>query len=264
MGQRGIRNGAPRRRGRSAPRRGRGGRSCVLRRGGVGASALAIALGVGASPVLAGTSTSSVSPRLRAQARELYAPVRTYEHSTTPAERARPRSAATRVGKLIDGCQAPYQKQLFQGLVGNNTRFKLYSLYENGTLLETYQADVKPVATQLAKLASSWAALSLRNRAMNESVHAIAAELRATLDAALFDSCGFVKGIAAHHFSYAWAKQSSYGVQAARWWKQISHAGDRASPFWHYVNPPALGALGLHLFTKKQLVVLANLPGELG
>ena len=268
MGQCEIRNGAPGLRGPSALRLGRGGRSCVLRRVGAGASALAIALGVGASPVLAGTSTSAVSPRLRAQARGLYAAVRTYERSTTPSERARSRSAARRVGKVIDACQAPYQKQLFQGfVVGNNSRFKLYSLYENGTLLETYQADVNPVATQLATLAASWAALSLDNRAMNEFVHGLAAEFRATLDAAPFDSCGFVKAIAAHHFSYAWAEQSSYGVQAARWWKQISRAA-KASPFWSHFclacsgRPPS-SEPGAHLFTKKQLVVLSNLPGEL-
>jgi hypothetical protein len=229
---------------------------------GAGAALLTIALGVGAAPVLAGTPTSALSPALRAQARELYSPVRTYEHSTTPAERARSGSAATRVGRVIDACQAPYVKRLL-----SEREAKLHMLWNNGTLLQTYQTDVKPVATQLARLAASWAALSLRNRVMKEFVHAMATEFRATLGAPPFDSCAFVKGIAAHHFSYAWAKQSLYGVQASRWWKQISQAGDRASPFWRFVYPnfggPEPPNAGAHLFTKRELLVLANLPGEL-
>lgn len=224
--------------------------------------ALAIALGAGSSPVLAGTSTSSVSPVLRAQARELYAAVRKYERSTTPTERSRSRVAGRHVGKVISACQTPYQKQVTQGRY-DNSRFKLDVLWNHATLLQTYQADVEPVATQLATLAASWARLSLRNRAMNAFPHALAVEFRATLDAPPFDSCGFVTEIAAHHFSYAWAKQSSQGVQATHWWTEISHASDRVNPFWHYVNPPALGGLGLHLFTNKQLTVLSNLPGEL-
>jgi hypothetical protein len=236
---------------------------------GAGASALVISIAMSAGPALAETATSSAAPALRAQARELYAPVTTYEHSTSPAERSRSRSAAGRVGKVIDSCQRPYQKHLFRGLVvSNNPRYKLYRLYENGALMQTYQADVKPVATQLSMLASSWAALSLRDRAMNEFVHAVAAEFHATLDAAPFDSCGFVKQIAAHHFSYAWAKQSSDGMQAARWWKQIGQAGNRTSAFWHYVYPvfgaPEPPNAGAHLFTKHELTVLPNLPGELG
>jgi hypothetical protein len=262
MRQREIRAVALRREAGCTPRRRRERRSWAFRCAGAAACALAIALGVGASPVLAGTATSSVSPALRAQARELYAAVRRYERSTTPTERARSRAAARHVGKVIDACQAPYLKKLTQGVYDNN-RFKLYSLYEKGILLETYQADVKPVAAQLATLAASWARLSLRNRALNAFAHALAAEFHATLDAAPFDGCGFVTGIAAHHFSYAWAKRSSYGLQAKHWWTEISRAGDRVGPFWNYVNPATLGGLGLPLFTNKQLAVLANLPGEL-
>jgi hypothetical protein len=222
---------------------------------------LVIALGLGASPVLAGTSTSSVSAALRAQARELYAPVRTYEHSTTPAERARSGSDARRVGKVISSCQAPYLKRL-----GGSRAAKLNMLWNHATLLQTYQADVKPVATQLTTLAASWAARSLRSQAMNEFVHAIAAEFQATLRAAPFDSCGFVKGIATHHFSYAWAKQSSYGVQAAHWWKQILQASSRTAPFWSFVGvsqPAGTSSPGAKLFTTHELNVLANLPGEI-
>jgi hypothetical protein len=268
MRQHEVRGIAPRREDRSTPG-GQGRWGCAVRRVGAGAVLLTVALGVGTSPVLAGTSTSSVSPALRAQARELYGPVKTYEHSTTPAERARSRSASTRVGKVIDACQAPYEKRLTQGFTGSNSpRYKLYMLWNHATLLQAYQGDVKLVATQLTTLTASWAALSLRNRAMNEFVHAVAAEFRATLGAPPFDSCGFVKGIAAHHFSYAWAKQSSYGVQAASWWKRISQAGDRTTAFWSYVYPnpggPEPPDAGAHLFTKRELGVLPNLPGELG
>ena len=143
-------------------------------------------------------------------------------------------------------------------------------LWNNATLLQTYQADVNPVATQLTVLAASWAWLSLGNRAMNAFAHAVATEFRATLDAAPFDSCGFVKAIAAHHFSYAWAKHSSYGMQAARWWQETLQAGNRASAFWRYVSPPPAGpglppphTPGTSLFTQNQLVVLSNLPGEI-
>jgi hypothetical protein len=129
------------------------------------------------------------------------------------------------------------------------------------------RADVTPVAAQLTSLAAAWAALSLRDRAMNDFVHGVAAEFQATL-APPFDSCGFVKGIGAHRFFYAWAKRSSYGVQATRWWRQISQAGNRTNLFWRYVypnfgeaEPPNAGA---HLFTERELVVLPNLPGELG
>jgi hypothetical protein len=204
MGQREVRNVAPRRRDTFMSRRGRRGRSYRLRCVGAGASTLVIALGVGASPALAGTLSSSVSSTLRAQTRELYAPARTYEHSTTPAQRARSGFAARRVGKVIDACDAPYLKRLL-----GRRAAKLDRLWNHATLLQTYQADVKAVSTQLTTLAASWAALTLRNRAMNEFVHAVAAEFRATLAVAPFDSCGFVNAVAAHHFSYAWAKRSS-------------------------------------------------------
>jgi hypothetical protein len=256
---------APWRQRASTPRCRRGAWRYACRGVGAGASAVAIALGLGASPVLAGTSTSSVPPALRAQARELYAAVGRYERSTTLAERARARSAARRVGKVIDACQAPYLKRLL-----SKRAIKLDMLWNDATLLQTYQADVGPVAKQLATLAASWAALALRNRTMNEFVHAVATEFRATLDAAPFDSCAFVKAIGAHNLSYVWAKQSPYGVQAARWWRRMLQAGERTNSFWRYVLPTPAGpgeappsTTGARLFTTKQLEVLANLPGEL-
>jgi hypothetical protein len=92
--------------------------------------------------------------------------------------------------------------------------------------------------------------------------HAVAAKFQATPAAPPFDSCAFVKAVAAHHFSYAWAKRSSAGVQAARWWRQVSQAGRARSGATSTPNsggpePPKAGA---HLFTKRELAVLPNLP----
>ena len=251
--------------GRFALRRGRRGSSHVVRDVGACGCALAVALGIGASPALAGPLASPASPSLRAQARELYAPVRRYEHSTTAAQRRRSRSAAEHVGKVIDACQAPYLKRL-----SSRQDARLDLLWNDATLLQTHQADVSPVATPLATLAASWALLSLRNRPLNAFVHGVATEFRATLGSAPFDSCGFIKAIAAHHFSYAWAKHSSYGLQAERWGKQTLQAGNRASAFWRYVSPTPAGpgspprhTPGTSLFTQNQLVVLSNLPGEI-
>jgi len=211
MGQREVHSVTSQRQGRFTLRRGRGRRGSALRRGGRGAAALCIALGVGASPTLAGASTPALSPALRAQAHDLYAPVKSYEQSTSPAQRARSGSAARHVGKMIDACDAPYRDRI--DVTRTKQAAKLSTLWNNATLLQTYQADVTPVAAELTKLAAAWAALSLRNRAMNEFVHGVAAEFQATLAAPPFDSCGFVQGIAAHHFSYAWAKRSSYGCR---------------------------------------------------
>ncbi|HZU61850.1 MAG TPA: hypothetical protein VE983_12855 [Solirubrobacteraceae bacterium] len=235
-------------------------------RPGFGALALAITFGLGASPAFAGASSSSVPPGLRTQAHRLYEPVREYERSTTPAERAKSGSEGARVGKKIDACDRPYRKKLTQPK--SQQGMELYMLWNNATLLQTYQGDVKPVAAQLATLAGSWAELSLRNRVMNRFVHAMATEFHATLHAVPFDSCKFVRAIAAHHFSYTWARHSTYGQQALAWWRRMAGAGDGANSFWRYVYPNGVGGSssepGAHLFTKSQLSVLANLPGELG
>jgi hypothetical protein len=262
MRQHEMRTVEGRRLGRFALRRGRRGSSHVVRDVGAGACALAVALGIGASPALAGPSTSSASSSLRAQAGRLYAPVRKYERSTTAAQRTQSHSAGRHVGKVIDACQAPYLKRL--------RKARLELLWDDAALLQTYQAEVHPVAKQLASLAASWASMSLRNRMLNAFVHAVATEFRATLNMTPFDSCGFVKAIAAHHFSDAWAKHSSYGLRAARWSREILRAGDRTNGFWEFVSPTPAGPglpppspAGTSLFTENQLIVLSNLPGEI-
>ena len=73
-----------------------------------------------------------------------------------------------------------------------------------------------------------------------------------------------VKNIAAHRFSYEWARHSTAGKIAQRWWTTMRTAP--AGPFWTFVGatgvpgPPAPGA---KLFTQHQLIVLSNLPGEI-
>ncbi len=99
----------------------------------------------------------------------------------------------------------------------------------------TYQADLAPVAPQLAKLAAAWRKLKLSNGPMPQFARAVPAEFQATLDAAPFDNCSFVTAIAAHNYSYAWAKISPQGAEASQWWDQISNAGDRTTPFWELV-----------------------------
>lgn len=177
MGQRGVRGVAAKRQSRSMLWRGRMRRSYTRRCVAAGTSMLAIALAVAAFPVTAGASASSVSPAVRAQARQLYAPASAYEHSTTTAQRARSRLDSRRVGRVIGACQAQYEKRLTTH-PGNSAAWKLYVLWNHATLLQVYQADVNPVAMQTKTLAASWAALSLRNGTMNEFVHALAAELR--------------------------------------------------------------------------------------
>lgn len=195
---------------------------------------------------------------LRAQARQLYAPAAAYERSTTSAQRARVNLAKAKDGRRIDACQAHYLRRLGAGN-------KLYSLYEHGTLMEQYQSAVAPVALQLTALAGSWARLQLTNRAMNALAHALAAELEASLTLPRFDACSFIRGIAAHHFSYAWARRSPAGRLAELYWTRLLTAGDRTGPFWKFVfaSQPGKSAPGAKLFTKHRLRVLANLPGEL-
>jgi hypothetical protein len=212
-------------------------------------------------------------PALMKQATALDEPLETYEHSTTAAQRASSRAGGQGVGATINPCDARYSKQLFLNLnlaskqKAMRQRVKLYELWGHVSLMQTYQADVAPVASQLAQLAASWKALSLKAQAMNGFVHAVAAELEASLTAPPIDTCAFVKAVAAHHFSYRWARNSSFGRKATHWWAEISTAGNRTGPFWSYVQPPKAGkpdSPGLHLFTQAQLSAISNLPGELG
>ena len=99
---------------------------------------------------------------------------------------------------------------------------------------------------------------------MNKFVHALADEFNASLDPPRQDACAFVKSIAAHHFSFAWARNSHAAKLAEHWWTTMRTAP--AGPFWTFVGAsgvPGPPAPGSKLFTNHQLKVLANLPGEI-
>jgi hypothetical protein len=196
---------------------------------------------------------------LRAQAGLLYAPVAVFERSLSKSLRARINSSKTTDGRRLNACQAPYLRRL-------QTRRlqRVDGLYQNASLMEQYQSAVAPVASKLTTLSGAWTRLHLPNRPMNEFVHALADEFNASLDPPRQDACAFVKSIAAHHFSYAWARNSHAAKLAEHWWTTMRTAP--AGPFWTFVGatglpgPPAPGA---KLFTSHQLEVLANLPGEI-
>ena len=178
-----------------------------------------------------------------------------------------------RITRQINACDAAYSHQLFQVKVGTE-RWKLYMLWNDVSGMQDYEADVSAYAPQLGSLASSWMALSLKNPAMNKFAHATAAELNAILNAPPVNTCAFVRAVAAHHFSYTWARTSTYSVDASHWHQQTLKDGNRTSAFWRYVTPPTLyantsdiarpGGPGWRLFTQKQSRQLANLPGEIG
>lgn len=73
------------------------------------AATAAVSRATGTAKATAAATQATVSTAIRTQARELYAPVRTYERSTTPAQRG---ATARRVGRIISRCQAPYLTRL--------------------------------------------------------------------------------------------------------------------------------------------------------
>ena len=225
------------------------------------AGALLPGAGVAQSRPVNGQHRAAVASgmSLRAQARLLYAPVAVFERSFSKSLRARVNSSKIADGRRIDACQARYLRRL-------QTRRlqRVDGLYERASLMEQYQRAVAPVAGQLRTLSGAWTRLHLPNRPMNEFVHALANEFNASLDSPRQDACAFIKSIATHHFSYAWARSSHAGRLAERWWTTMRTAP--AGPFWTFVGtsglpgPPAPGA---KLFTNHQLKILANLPGEI-
>jgi hypothetical protein len=203
---------------------------------------------------------------LRRQARALYAPVAAYENSTTAAQRARVTSAGKKDGRRIDACQAPYLHRL--RLSTRPGAQKLYFLYFDGAGMEGNQSKIAPVAKQLTTLAAAWSRLRLSNRPMNDFAHGAAAEFRASLNTPRFDACAFIRAIAAHHYSYSWARQSPAGKTAKRYEMRLEKAGEQTNAFWTFVGatglPGASSAPGANLFTQPQLTILGNLPGEVG
>jgi hypothetical protein len=221
----------------------------------------------------ASNSKQAGPPALLAQANALDQPVKVFERSITAAQTARANAAKARLSKQVNACDAPYRHQLFQVRSGTE-RYKVYGLWNDVSGMQNSEVDVSAFSQQLRTLASSWAALSLKNAAMNQFVHATAAVLTATLNAAPISTCAFVRAVAAHHFSYTWARNSTYGVEASAWEKQTLRQGNQSSAFWQYIAPPTLyantsdvfraGGVGWRLFTQAQSSALANLPGEPG
>jgi hypothetical protein len=225
------------------------------------AGTLLLGAGVAQSQPATGHGGVAVASKisLRAQARLLYAPVAVFARSLSKSLRARINSAKAIDGRRLNACQAPYLRRL-------QTR-RLQSvdgLYQHAALMEQYQSAVAPVASQLTTLSGAWTRLRLPNRPMNEFVHALAHEFNASLDSPHQDACAFVKSIAAHHFSYAWARNSHADKLAEGWWTTMRTAP--VGPFWTFVGAaglPGQPAPGAKLFTSHQLKVLANLPGEI-
>jgi hypothetical protein len=225
--------------------------------------AFTLLLGVGVAqsqPVNGQRGVVTKGMSLRAQARLLYAPVAVFERSFSRSLRARSKSAKATVVRRLEACQAPFLRRL------QARRWqRLDRLFQNAAAMEQSQSAVAPIASQLATLSGAWTRLRLPKRPMNEFVHALADEFNASLDSPRQDACAFIKSIAAHHFSYAWARKSHAAKLAERWWRTMRTAP--AGPFWTFVGatgvpgPPAPGA---KLFTNHQLLVLANLPGEAG
>jgi hypothetical protein len=212
---------------------------------------------------VASNNKQAGSPALLAQANALYQPVEAFERSVTAAETASSKATLARVTRQTNACDAPYSRQLTG---------EVDQLWNDVSGLQQTQVRVTAIASQLRTLTSAWTALSLKNTAMDQFAHATASEMDATLNAAPISTCAFVRALAAHHFSYKWARQSSYGVEASDWWRLTLKYSNQASAFWRYVNPPTLyantadvyraGGAGWRLFTNAQHNALANLPGE--
>lgn len=222
---------------------------------------------------IAANQTQSGPPDLIAQANQLYQPVATYKASVTTAQTNDADAAKAHVTQEINACDRPYGRQLFQVIAGTR-KYKLYMLWDAVSTMQDYEADVEAYAPQLRTLTASWTALSLASPQMNEFAHATAAEIEDTLNAPPMNTCAFVNQLAAHHFSYQWAKNSTDAVEAASWQQQTLQDGNQTSAFWRYVQAPIFyshtkvvyraGGLGWKLFTQAQTRALANLPGEVG
>jgi hypothetical protein len=200
------------------------------------------------------------------QARALYAPVTAFERAVSRKQLKEVKSRTLVYARKVDKCQAPYQNQLFTS--GDNAQENLYQLYENGSLLGQEQFQLRPVARQLRKLAGAWATVQIASPILRHFARGVAIEIHADVAKPTFDTCAFVKQIAAHHYSYAWAKNSSFARLVDAFQHRILKGAALTDLFWRYVygtpsEPPPRG-IGNGLFTRHQLHVLANLPGEAG
>jgi hypothetical protein len=210
--------------------------------------------------------SESVPPALMAQANALYAPVEAFEDAMSRKQLAEMLARGRAYTSQVNRCQAPYQR-LFHAIYGTPGE-RLYMLYENGVLLGQHQSTLAPIATQLGALAQAWGAIKLTSPILRQFARGMALELRAALTRPQFDTCTFIREIAAHNYSYGWAKGSSFGRALRTYNEHITSAGTLTSAFWSYVYgrfaTRTPDGPGKNLFTIRQLHVLANLPGEIG
>jgi hypothetical protein len=229
-----------------------------VRARGIAALVIASTLSLEAAPALAQRLS------LRAQAHALYAPVSAFERSFTRADRTRVKSAENKDSRRIETCEVPYLHRL--KLSNKPGAIKLESLYFDGSGMEGSQSRIAPIASQLATLAGAWSRIRLSNRAMNDFAHGLAAEFDASLNMPRFDACAFIRAIARHHYSYSWARRSAAGKLAKHYETRLIRASERADRFWIFTGqtglPGSSSAPGAKLFSRHQLIVLANLPGE--
>jgi hypothetical protein len=220
--------------------------------------------GVATAATVANSSPAGASPHvraLRAQARQLYAPAALYWRSLTPAQSRRLTRASKRTADQIDTCQKPYQKQLFRNLRTGTRQYRVYRIYEDGGLMEQYQARVAVVEPELGIAAHHWSQMQLTNTPMRRFAHALGSELLTSIDTPRFHTCRFLHHLAAHHFSLRWATRSADGRRAARWMKILDTDDDHTSVFWKDIQSKRSMREGL--LSKRQLGRLVNLPGEL-
>lgn len=198
---------------------------------------------------------------LRAQARELYKPAAVYYRSLTSAQKNALSHISKLIGNRIDACQRPYAKHLFRGIIVGTSRYKLYRIYEDGALMQEYQARVAAVEPELGLAARAWDHMSLTDSRMRAFAHAIGAELTTDLTTPRFHTCGFLHQLSRHHFSLSWAMGSANGKRAEIFMKDLTNDSDHTVRFWEYIQAKRILHLGL--LSRAQLRNLANLPGEL-
>lgn len=211
-------------------------------------------LAVGA-PALAATPRFSAGER--AQAHRLLAPANRFYRSETKRELARQVKLVNQVSTRVGRCEQPYRKELMPQNAGSKYE-KLSMLWSNSTGMQVYQADVAPYRKHLAVLVNAWKTIRLRNRPMRHFARAMSNELNYTLSSAPMNACAFARAIGRHHFSYRWAKQSSWGVATTQWIARMEKDAERANGFW------TRALAGRMPFTQKQLNRLANVPGIFG
>ena len=157
---------------------------------------------------IATNQKQSGSHTLLSQADALYKPVQAYQSSVTAAQDNRARAAKASFTKQLNACDAPYGHQLFMVKAGTEKQ-KLYMLWADASGMQNQEVRRRRLLAATRELTSSWAALSVNNKTIAASRERSPLEIDASLDAPRMNTCAFVRAIAAHHFSYQWARHSA-------------------------------------------------------